>query len=103
MGFPTANLGIPHTKLLPSDGVYKTTALFEGKTYSALTNIGKNPNFNNKERTVETYILNYKGSLYDKNIQISFKDKIRDERQFPDKTALIEQIRKDIETAKGGL
>ncbi len=100
MGFPTANLGIPHSKLLPSDGVYKTTALCEGKIYQALTNIGKNPTFNNSERTVETYILNYDGILYDKEIKISFKEKIRDERQFPNKEALIDQIKRDIETAK---
>ncbi|MCD8157544.1 MAG: bifunctional riboflavin kinase/FMN adenylyltransferase, partial [Clostridiales bacterium] len=55
MGFPTANLSIPHSKLLPGDGVYKTSARWNGKTCSSLTNIGKNPTFNNRERTVETY------------------------------------------------
>lgn len=100
MGFPTANLSFPPSKLLPSDGVYKTTALWEGKVCPAITNIGKNPTFNNKERTVETYILDYKGNLYDKNIQISFEDKIRDEIQFPNKEALIVRIQRDIEAAR---
>lgn len=100
MGFPTANQRVLAGKLLPKDGVYATDAIIEGVAYKAITNIGKNPTFQNNSRTVETYILNQAQNLYGKAIKIEFKDLIRNEIKFPDKAALKAQIKKDIETAK---
>ncbi len=100
MGFPTANQVIPEGKFLPKDGVYKTTALIDGKPFPSLTNIGKNPTFHNTSRTVETYILDENKMLYGRSLKIEFNDFIRNEIKFPDKAALQAQIQRDIEAAQ---
>jgi riboflavin kinase/FMN adenylyltransferase len=59
--------------------------------------VGTRPTFGEGERTVETYLLDYKGDLYGKEITIEFVRKVRDERRFPSAQQLIAQMRKDVQ------
>ena len=97
MGFPTANLLYDPDKLLPPDGVYY------GKTFGmdCVINVGKNPTFDAKNRTVEIHILNFEKDLYDSEIETEFLEKIRDDIKFDSIEKLIERINKDIEYVKG--
>ncbi len=99
MGFPTANISVSEQKLLPCDGVYAASAKIDGKTYPAVTNIGRNPTFHNLQRTVETHVLNCRQNLYGKDITVAFTERIRDEQRFDSKNELVLQIRRDIERA----
>lgn len=98
--FPTANLKVFEDKLLPADGVYFALTHIEGKSYKSAVNIGKNPTFNAKERTIESFILDFHGELYGKVLKIEFLEKIRDDKKFESIDALKEQIEKDIEKIK---
>lgn len=101
LGFPTANIIPQHDKCLPPNGVYATITTIDGKRFGSVTNVGDNPTYNNKQKTVETYIFGFDGDLYDKYVYVSFIDKIRDEIKFDDPLQLSKQIERDVDTAKG--
>lgn len=98
LGFPTANIEIFEYKLLPKDGVYKGYV----KNSDAVINIGKNPTFNAKERTVEVHIIGREEELYGETVTAELLDRIRDEIKFNNKQELVLQIKKDIESVIGG-
>jgi riboflavin kinase/FMN adenylyltransferase len=112
LGFPTLNLvPIDPYKLLPAKGVYLGKALFRGKEYFCLTNIGFCPTLKQlSDKTVESYLLDYdkqpdhdsveQEKLLKKIINISFISRLRDEVEFPDKHSLIEAIRNDKSEAE---
>lgn len=100
IGFPTANLSFGPGRVLPADGVYATYARIHGRRYPAVTNIGKNPTFDNKERTVETFILDFDDHIYGQPFAVEFVKRLRGEKKFESVEALKTQIALDIERAK---
>lgn len=99
LGFPTANIGIIENSCL-KNGVYITNTYFEGKVYNSVSNVGYNPTVENDKRTIETFILDFVGDLYGKEIKIEFIEFIREEKKFPSVEKLKERVNRDIETAK---
>jgi riboflavin kinase/FMN adenylyltransferase len=97
LGFPTANLDIKPQQALPDDGIYATITLVNGERFPSATNVGTRPTFGEGERMVETYLLNYKGDLYGKQIMVEFVKKVRDERHFPSAEELVIQMGKDVQ------
>lgn len=95
MGFPTVNL-CPNPEMVPpKNGVYVTKVLFDGIEKTGITNIGYNPTFNNCSLTVETYILDFEGNLYDKIIELKFFDRMRDEKKYESMDDLSSQLNMD--------
>ncbi len=97
MGFPTANIAYPEEKLLPQDGVYYGKML----GMNALINVGKNPTFAAKKRTVEVHIPGFSKDIYGEFVKVEFFEKIRDDIKFDSIENLIMQINKDIDYVKG--
>lgn len=94
---PTANIIPDKQKLLPPNGVYKTTVATRNMTYNAITNIGINPTVkDDDEIRVESHILGYRGSLYGEIIEVRFYEFIRPEMKFNSVEELKEQIKKDM-------
>lgn len=100
IGFPTANIYPEEYLLMPLDGVYVTRTLLDGVIYNSITNIGNNPTFNDQKKSIETYILDYNEDIYGKDIEVFFLKKIRGEKKFNSIDELVEQIRKDTESAR---
>ena len=98
--FPTANISVGKDKLLPPDGVYCAVLTIDGKKYMSAANIGKNPTFGAKRRTLECFILDFSGEIYGKHITAEFKEKIRDDIKFDNAADLKLQIEKDIEKVR---
>lgn len=99
LGFPTANIKIPHNLCL-KNGVYITLAEIDGVTYPSISNVGYTPTLQVKERVVETHILGFNDDLYDKDIKVEFLEFIRDERKFDSVESLKERVFKDLEIAR---
>lgn len=97
LGFPTANLALSFPYCLPIDGVYLTRVLLsDGKKYFGLTNVGTNPTFAKKGPIkVETYLLDFNDDLYGQEIRLQFLRFERRDITFPNKEALIAQMRSD--------
>lgn len=99
LGFPTANLSTDN-ELVPPTGVYATTAELQGTRWPAVTNIGVRPTFESAGNLcVETHILGLQADVYGAPLSLSFIQRLRDERKFPDVDALREQIAADIRRA----
>lgn len=101
IGMPTANMIPPREKLLPPSGVYFSNVIVDGNMYKGITNIGVNPTVEEKsEKSVETYLYDFEGDLYEKKILVELLFFHRAERKFQNLEELKEQIRNDIETRK---
>lgn len=103
LGFPTANLKLAHTtSILPAVGVYATTARLSGQSflYPSVTNIGRNPTFDNTQLTVETHVLDFEGDLYNQPFTVYFHHHIRGEIKFASLDELKAQIQADTAQAR---
>ena len=100
LGFPTANLDTAN-ELLPPAGVYATTAAVDGIEHPSVTNIGARPTFGGAGGVrVETHLLDGPRDLYGARMRLSFVQRLRDERAFPDVDALRAQIDADCRAAR---
>ena len=103
IGFPTANIN-PHHEILPPSGVYAVKAIFQGKAFDAVCNIGRKPTVllgrNSAEKHVEVYIFNFTKNIYGEDLEVQFVKKIRAEKRIPALTYLASQIAKDVKKAK---
>ena len=102
MGFPTANIeSSDKHKIIPGYGVYAVKVEFDGKTFNGMLNIGTRPTFNKNadNRSIEVNIFDFSADIYGKKLTLCFVDKIRDEKKFPGIESLIEQLKKDRESA----
>lgn len=100
LGVPTANLTSTN-ELMPPSGVYATYATLDGLVRPSVTNVGLRPTFGDTERPiVETHILDLDKDLYGRTIRLSFVQRLRDERAFPDVDALRAQIDADVRAAQ---
>ncbi len=99
LGFPTANLDITGL-VLPPDGVYAVEACFDGVWRPAVANIGKNPTFADKQRSLEIHVLDFTGDLYGRRLWVRFLRFLRQEIGFPSVELLVEQIKRDIAQAR---
>jgi len=95
LGFPTANLDTTW-ELLPHIGVYAAVAEVDGKLHAAAVSMGKNPTFDLHELRLETYLLDFAGDLYGKEICLHFVRRLRDEKKFERVEQLIEAMERDV-------
>lgn len=102
IGIPTINLSVPIHVSVPGKGVYVTRVyLPDGHDYPGVTNVGSRPTVSDSGIiSVETFLLDYEGDLYEKDVRIEFCTRLRDERKFEDLQSLKTQIEKDIAAAK---
>lgn len=101
LGIPTTNIMPPDNKILPPYGVYFTRTWVDGISYKGITNIGCKPTIANElKRGVETFLFDYSGNLYGRELTVELYKYHRPEQKFQNIEALKAQMEKDIEKAK---
>lgn len=101
IGFPTANVGFAQNRVIPSNGVYATQTRIGKMNYLSVTNIGCKPTFlKDGGVTIESHLLDFDRDIYGEEIEVHFNQKIREEIKFDSVNALIQQIDKDVVTAR---
>ena len=102
MGTPTINMRFPDGVLVPRYGVYAARAVLEdGSDHMCVTNVGVRPTVSGESRvSVESFILDYSGNLYDRQVRIEFFHFIRPEQKFASVDELKAQILRDAETTR---
>ena len=96
LGFPTANLQLDASKLVPHLGSYATWVTWKGQRYVGMTNIGRRPTLDNGEEiSLETHLLDFKGNLYDETLTLEFVARLRDEKRFEGLKHLKAQLEQD--------
>ncbi|MCI6713690.1 MAG: bifunctional riboflavin kinase/FAD synthetase [Lachnospiraceae bacterium] len=97
IGMPTANLLPEQDKLLPPNGVYYSKVLMGGRIYRSITNIGCKPTVSeNHIMGVETYLYDFAGDIYGKDITVQLLAFRRPEMKFDGVDSLKAQMQKDI-------
>jgi riboflavin kinase/FMN adenylyltransferase len=100
LGFPTANVDLAG-EIVPPAGVYHVVAEIDGARYIAIANLGTRPTFASAESRpgpplLEVHVPGVEFDIYGRRIEVEFVRKIRDERRFPSREALMAQIRADV-------
>ncbi|MCR4616156.1 MAG: bifunctional riboflavin kinase/FAD synthetase [Clostridiales bacterium] len=96
METPTINQLFPENFILPKPGVYSSFVEIDGREFPSVTNIGTCPTFDGTEMRSETFIIDYVGDLYNRNVTVRLTDYLREEKKFESRQALIDQIQCDI-------
>jgi riboflavin kinase/FMN adenylyltransferase len=105
LGVPTANID-PHQEVIPPPGVYVVQVDVGGKLFDGVLNIGFKPTFygrklkRRKEPYIEAHIIDFKGDLYGRFLEIFFIRRLRREKRFKNAEMFRRQIARDIEGAK---
>ncbi|MGB0430087.1 MAG: bifunctional riboflavin kinase/FAD synthetase [Bacteroidia bacterium] len=101
LGFPTANVKVNYPfKLIPQDGVYAVRFCVRNIKYNAMLNIGNRPTFNGKEQSIEVHLFDFDGDIYAEDVKVEFVARIRAEKKFDGKEALIAQLKADEQKAR---
>jgi riboflavin kinase/FMN adenylyltransferase len=60
--------------------------------------VGRNPTFVGGDGavTIEAYLLDFDGDLYDQRLRLEVGERLRDEQRFESVEALVAQIRQDV-------
>jgi len=98
LGFPTANIKPDDRfKLIPADGVYAVEVNLDGDIHNAMLSIGFNPTVRKQpgDRSIEVHIFDFEQSIYDHEIEIVFRFRLRDEKKFNDEKELAGQMEID--------
>ena len=98
IGFPTANLETA-SEILPP-GVFVTETVRGGRVHPSVTSVGTNPTFGPGPMSVETVLLDYRGSLYGSAITVRFLARLRPTRKFPGAGPLAARIALDVAAAR---
>ncbi|HEX4510713.1 MAG TPA: bifunctional riboflavin kinase/FAD synthetase [Burkholderiaceae bacterium] len=102
IGYPTANVR-SETELLPKPGIYAARAqILDGGgavvgSHVAALSVGTNPTFvADGGLTIEVYLLEFEGDLYDQRLRLQLVERLRDELRFDSVDALKAQIAADV-------
>ena len=60
-----------------------------------MMNIGENPTFDDKNKSIEIYFFELDYNIYDKKIKINILNRIRNEKKFKSPEFLMEQLKID--------
>lgn len=104
LGFPTMNLALPSTrKLLPPAGVYAVRARTPRGSFGGMMNLGPRPTFDDRTLALEVHLFDAAGDWYGVDVRVEFVARLRDTVRFSSPAALVEQLHRDAEAARGAL
>jgi len=97
LGYPTINLSMQQSKLIPADGVYSGVTTIDGVSYPAAISIGTRPTVtDSRERVVEAFLLDFAGDLYEKKVILEFQTFLRSQVKYDSLDRLRKQISLDV-------
>ena len=99
IGYPTANLRLADECRL-RHGIYAVRLTVKGETLPGVASFGRRPTFDNGAPLLEVFVFDFSGDLYDKIVEVTFVDFIREELKFDSVEALVEQMDRDSAAAR---
>jgi riboflavin kinase/FMN adenylyltransferase len=100
LGSPTANIRLQRYRAA-LEGVYTVEVDGVGPApRRGIANIGVRPTVDGREPLLEVHIFDFDEDIYGRLLKVTFRHKIRDERQFESLEALKAQITRDISAAR---
>ena len=99
LGFPTANVDMVPT-LLPKEGIYAGRGYIEGQPVPAAISLGPNPTFDEGNRKLEVFLLDFDGDLYGQLVEVDFLARLRDVERYDSVDDLLAQMHRDVENTR---
>jgi riboflavin kinase/FMN adenylyltransferase len=100
LGYPTANMVLGDYQR-PRYGIYAVRVTLEdGSEHPGIASLGVRPTFDPPVELLETHLLDFKGDLYGRKIEVGLHAFIRDEKKFDDIEALVTHMRDDETKAR---
>ena len=96
LGFPTANLRVEPSKLLPPAGIYGAVAHYDGRDFACVVSIGDRPTFDGGANVVEAYLLDFSRSVYGEPLSLRHFRYVRDQKRYDGPAALVAQMHRDV-------
>lgn len=100
LGFPTANVLLPEGVVYPKSGVYACRVNIGGLSRIAVTNVGNRPTVEGHQIRTESWILDFDGNLYDREITLEFCGFLRSERKFDSLEDLKQAVLRDAQKTR---
>ena len=91
LGFPTANIPLEDTDVT---GIFAATVRVGKETYNAAVYADQ------RNKVLEAHLLDFKGDLYGKELEISLLAKIREDKRFESEDEAREMIAADIASVR---
>ena len=82
LGFPTINQIYPAGMLMPKEGVYISAAWIDGVRYASATGIGTQPTVGGTQITCESFLLDYSGDAYGKQVRLELLSYLEPTRRY---------------------
>ena len=101
LGFPTANLDLHH-EVAPPAGVYATWTRHRQRWLPSVASIGPRPTYDDDTApgTVEVHLIDRRGLLYGRDLEVQFVRRLRGQRRFADALSLAQQIGRDVDRTR---
>lgn len=83
IGFPTANIGLSDTYIVPPTGVYAVKAEIDGASFNGVCNVGYKPTFYEKrpgQPSIEVNLFDFNREIYGSDIKIEWYKRLRSEK-----------------------
>ena len=104
LGYPTANIQADN-EMIPPSGIYAALVETGNRWFKGSAYIGHRKTFGDAEKSlsIEVFIIDFEGDLYNQSLGIYFIRKLRDDRKFSSLESLAHQIGNDVEAARDSL
>jgi riboflavin kinase/FMN adenylyltransferase len=99
LGYPTANLHLPRDCRLRY-GIYAVRMKIDGIWHDGVASFGSRPTFDDGAPRLETFVFDFSGDLYGKQVDVAFVSWLRGEAKFDSLPALIAQMDADSARAR---
>ncbi|HVA54054.1 MAG TPA: bifunctional riboflavin kinase/FAD synthetase [Acidimicrobiales bacterium] len=97
LGYPTANLTLAPQQALPAEGVYAgATRLADGWSGAAISVGTRQQFYDDGELLVEVHVPGFEGDLYDRQLEVVFLARLRDQLTFASVDELVARIEGDV-------
>jgi riboflavin kinase/FMN adenylyltransferase len=106
IGFPTANIKMADTYMVPMTGVYAVRMKVNEEWHEGVCNVGYKPTFHEVRPdfpSIEVHLFHFDASIYDEPVVVEWCDRIRGEKKFSSIDELKGQITKDVDAARSML
>lgn len=100
IGFPTANVHLPHRR--PAlEGIFVVEVDTPHGRLGGVASLGRNPTVTDTQNyKLEVHLFDFHGDLYGQRISVHFLKKLRDEARYDDLNELVAQIERDAASAR---
>ncbi|WP_295555369.1 bifunctional riboflavin kinase/FAD synthetase [uncultured Hyphomicrobium sp.] len=99
LGFPTANVALPKGTAL-GHGIFAVRVTLDGRPLDGAAYLGTRPTFDDGMPVLEVFLFDFDEAIYGRNIEVSFIDKVRDDRKFASADELVHQMQEDCAKAR---